>query len=145
MPVHIQVFTCEKAVEITNQKEKNKDEDPHIPEPEEQEGMPHHRRCPPAKHREDRNPKYHEQQQKDVARILAVHPPKTVGRERRKIDERTAACGHNFQNAMKKRLNIYLYPRNTVTSNKSNVMKRTNWILPFELEIRNIVGKCDSK
>jgi hypothetical protein len=29
-----------------------------MPKPEEQEGMPQH--CPPAKRREDRNPKYHE-------------------------------------------------------------------------------------
>jgi hypothetical protein len=34
---------------------------------EEEGGMPQHRHCPPAKRREDRNPKYHEEQQKDVA------------------------------------------------------------------------------
>jgi hypothetical protein len=28
--------------------------------------MPHHEHCPPAKRRGDRNPKYHEEQQKDV-------------------------------------------------------------------------------
>jgi hypothetical protein len=36
------------------------------PKPEEQEGMPQHGHCPPAKHRGDRNPKYHAGQQKDV-------------------------------------------------------------------------------
>jgi hypothetical protein len=35
--------------------------------PEEQEGTPQHQHCPPAKHRGDRTPKYHEEQQKDVA------------------------------------------------------------------------------
>jgi hypothetical protein len=34
---------------------------------EEHEGMPQHRHCPHAKRREDRNPKYHEELQKDVA------------------------------------------------------------------------------
>jgi hypothetical protein len=33
--------------------------------PEEHEGMPQH--CPSTKYRGDRNPKYHEEQQKDVA------------------------------------------------------------------------------
>jgi hypothetical protein len=33
-----------------------------------------------ANHREDKNPEYHEEKQKDVARILAAHPIKTVGR-----------------------------------------------------------------
>jgi hypothetical protein len=48
-----------------------------MPRPEEQGGMPHHRHCPHGKHREDRNPKYHEDpekdiaHQKDVARIIA--------------------------------------------------------------------------
>jgi hypothetical protein len=31
------------------------------PEPEEREGMPQHQHCPLAKHRGDRNPKYHDQ------------------------------------------------------------------------------------
>jgi hypothetical protein len=37
------------------------------PKSEEQEGMPQHQHCPLAKRRGDRNPKYHEEQQKDVA------------------------------------------------------------------------------
>jgi hypothetical protein len=39
------------------------------------------RHCPHAKHHEDRNPKYHEEQQKDVTEILAAHRPKNVERE----------------------------------------------------------------
>jgi hypothetical protein len=41
--------------------------DPHMPEPEEHECMPHHHHCPIAKGREDKNPKCHEEQHKDVA------------------------------------------------------------------------------
>jgi hypothetical protein len=37
------------------------------PKPEEQEGMPEHRHCPPEKRRGDRNLECHEEQQKDVA------------------------------------------------------------------------------
>jgi hypothetical protein len=38
------------------------------PKTEERESMPQHQHCPPAiKHHGDRNPKYHEEQQKDVA------------------------------------------------------------------------------
>jgi hypothetical protein len=44
--------------------------------------MPQLWHCPPAKHHEDRNPKYHEEQQNDVAEIVAAHPPKNVERER---------------------------------------------------------------
>jgi hypothetical protein len=53
------------------------------PKPEEQGGMPQHQHCPPAKRREDRNPKCHEKLQQDVARILAAHPypPKNVEKE----------------------------------------------------------------
>jgi hypothetical protein len=44
--------------------------------------MPQHRHCPPAKHYENKNPKYHNNEhEKDVLRILAAHPPKTVERE----------------------------------------------------------------
>jgi hypothetical protein len=46
--------------------------------------MPQHRHCPPAKHREGRNPKHHEEQQKDVAGVLAEHPPNTVNRKHKK-------------------------------------------------------------
>jgi hypothetical protein len=42
----------EKAVEATMQKEEKRKK----PKPEEQEGMPQHRHCPPAKRRGDRNP-----------------------------------------------------------------------------------------
>jgi hypothetical protein len=39
--------------------------------------MPQHQ-CPThAKHRGDGNPKYREEQQKDVTWILVAHPPKT--------------------------------------------------------------------
>jgi hypothetical protein len=37
------------------------------PKPEEHEGMPQHQHCPPEKRRGDKNPKCHEEQQKDVA------------------------------------------------------------------------------
>jgi hypothetical protein len=60
-------------VETTKQKEEKRKQ----PEPEEKEGMPQHRHCPPAKRRGDRNPQYHEEQQKDVAWILAAHPQHT--------------------------------------------------------------------
>jgi hypothetical protein len=44
-----------------------KEEKREKPKPEKQEGMPHHQHCPTAKRRGDRNPKYHEEQPKDVA------------------------------------------------------------------------------
>jgi hypothetical protein len=50
--------------------------------------MPQHQNCPPAKYSEDRNSKYHEERQKDVARILAANPQKPVEREHKEIDER---------------------------------------------------------
>jgi hypothetical protein len=68
----------EEAVEATKQKEEKRKR----LEPEEQEGMPQGQHCPPAKRRGDRNPKYHEEQQKDVARIHVAHPPKTPKRNR---------------------------------------------------------------
>jgi hypothetical protein len=40
---------------------------PRRPNAEEQGSMPQHRHCPFGKHREDRNPKYHEEQHQDVA------------------------------------------------------------------------------
>jgi hypothetical protein len=49
--------------------------------PEEQEGMPQHQHCPPAKRRGDRNPEYHEEQRKDVALIFAAHTPKNAEKE----------------------------------------------------------------
>jgi hypothetical protein len=51
-----------QAVEATKQKEEKMKK----PKPEEQEGMPQCHHCPPAKRRGDRNPKFHEAQQKDV-------------------------------------------------------------------------------
>jgi hypothetical protein len=51
-----------------------KKEKPRRPEPEEH--VPQHRHFSPAKHHEDRNTKYHEVQEKDVARVLVAHPPK---------------------------------------------------------------------
>jgi hypothetical protein len=56
-------FLQEKAAEATKQKEEKRKE----PKPEEHEGMPQHQHCPLAKLRGDRNPKYHEEQHKDVA------------------------------------------------------------------------------
>jgi hypothetical protein len=56
-------FLQEKAAETTKQKGERRKR----PEPEEQEGMPEHQHCLPAKHREDRNPESHEEQPKDVA------------------------------------------------------------------------------
>jgi hypothetical protein len=50
-------------VEATKQIEEKRKK----PKPEEQEGMPQHQHCPPEKRRGDRNPKCHEEQQKDVA------------------------------------------------------------------------------
>jgi hypothetical protein len=55
----------EKNRKTPSKKEKVGGEIPCMPKPEEQEGMPQHQHCPPAKHREDKNPKYHEEQQKD--------------------------------------------------------------------------------
>jgi hypothetical protein len=37
------------------------------PNPEEHEGMPQNQHCPPVKRRGDRDPKYHDEHQKDVA------------------------------------------------------------------------------
>jgi hypothetical protein len=51
-------------VETITQKGQKK---PHMPQPEEQEGMPLYQHCPPAKHREDEILKYHEEQHKDAA------------------------------------------------------------------------------
>jgi hypothetical protein len=74
---------------------------PHRPKPEKQERMPQHQHCPLAKYREDKNPKYHEEQVKDVAGIHAAHSPKTVERGHKQIDyERNVACKHNYRNAM---------------------------------------------
>jgi hypothetical protein len=50
-------------VEATKQKEEKREK----PKSEEQEGMPQHQHCPPAKRREGRNLEYHEEEQKDVA------------------------------------------------------------------------------
>jgi hypothetical protein len=86
-------------VETTEQKGKRRKK-PHKPKPVEQEGMPQYQHCPYAKHREDKNPKYHEDQRRDVARIVAVHPPKTVEWEHKWINERNVACGHTYESAM---------------------------------------------
>jgi hypothetical protein len=50
-------------VEATKQKEEKRKK----PKPEEHEGMPEDEHCPLATRRGDRNPKYHEDQQKNVA------------------------------------------------------------------------------
>jgi hypothetical protein len=56
-------FSQEKAKEATKQKEEKRKKT----KPEEHEGMPQRRHCPPEKRRGDRNPECHEEQQKDVA------------------------------------------------------------------------------
>jgi hypothetical protein len=56
-------FLQEKAVEATKKKEEKRKK----PKPEEQEGMPQRRHCPPETRRGDKNPECHEEQQKDVA------------------------------------------------------------------------------
>jgi hypothetical protein len=66
-------------METSNKKGmKDSEAKPHRPEPEEQGGMPQYRLCPLRKHREDRNPKYHEENEHDDARFLAAHAQKTV-------------------------------------------------------------------
>jgi hypothetical protein len=57
----------EQDVITTEENGKRRNNKPHKPEPEEHEGVPEHQHCPPAKHREDISPKYHEEQHKDVA------------------------------------------------------------------------------
>jgi hypothetical protein len=59
---------CIKATEMecTKQQRKRR-KTPHIPKPEEHEGMPQHQHCPHVKHSKDKNPKYHEEQYSDVA------------------------------------------------------------------------------
>jgi hypothetical protein len=52
MTTYIKKFSQEKAVEATKQKEEKRKN----PKPEEQEGMPQLRHCPPEKRRGDRNP-----------------------------------------------------------------------------------------
>jgi hypothetical protein len=44
-----------------NQSKGKKRENPHMPKPEEHGGMPQHLHFPHAKHREDRNPKDHDE------------------------------------------------------------------------------------
>jgi hypothetical protein len=63
-----------KAAKNTDKKKGTRRENPHergktpyMPKPEDEEGMPQHEHCPPPKCPEDRNPNYHEVQQKDVA------------------------------------------------------------------------------
>jgi hypothetical protein len=73
-------FFCKKCSEKHKQKAA-KGKKPHRPKPEEREGTPQHQHSPSAKSREYRNPNYHEEQQKDVALIIAAPPPKNVERE----------------------------------------------------------------
>jgi hypothetical protein len=56
-----QSFLTRKTAKATKQKAEKRGK----PKPEEQEGMPQHQHCPPAKHHGNRNPNYHEDQQKD--------------------------------------------------------------------------------
>jgi hypothetical protein len=62
--LHINKFLARKS-SISHQAKRRKEKKK--PEPDEQEDMPQHRHFPPARHRGDKNPKYHEEQQKDVA------------------------------------------------------------------------------
>jgi hypothetical protein len=55
-------FLHEKAAETTKQNEEKRNK----PKPEEHEGARQPPHCPLAKHRGDGNPKYHEEEQKDV-------------------------------------------------------------------------------
>jgi hypothetical protein len=67
--LYVRFFLQFKNVETTKQKGKRR-KIPHMPKPEEQEGMPQHQNCPHAKHREDKNPKYHEKQLKgNISRL----------------------------------------------------------------------------
>jgi hypothetical protein len=56
-----------KAVRATKQKGARRNIRPNRPKPEEKKGMPQHEHYLPARRREDRNPKCHEEQRKDVA------------------------------------------------------------------------------
>jgi hypothetical protein len=81
-------------------KKETKDENPLRPKPEKQGGMTLHRPCPAKRNCKEKDPKYHEEQQKDVARIIAAFPPKTVSREHKYINEQNVACRHYCKNAM---------------------------------------------
>jgi hypothetical protein len=50
------MFNTKKQWKPPSKKEERREK----PKPEEQEGMPQHRHCPPAKRRGDRNSEYHE-------------------------------------------------------------------------------------
>jgi hypothetical protein len=54
-------------VEATKQREEKRKK----PKYDGQEGMPQRQHCPPAKRRGDWNPECHEEQQKDVARMMS--------------------------------------------------------------------------
>jgi hypothetical protein len=58
-------FKQEKAVKTIKQKGARRVK-PHMPKPEEHEGLPQDHHCPLSKRREDRNSKYHEEHRKDV-------------------------------------------------------------------------------
>jgi hypothetical protein len=58
-----QILTRKTQCEATKPKEEKRKK----PKPEEQDGMPQREHCPPAKRRVDRNPEYHDDQQKDGA------------------------------------------------------------------------------
>jgi hypothetical protein len=58
---YYQICLQEKVAKATKQKVERRKK----PKSEEQEGMPQHQHCPPAKHHGDRKPKYHEEEHKD--------------------------------------------------------------------------------
>jgi hypothetical protein len=78
LKVTIYIFLEEKSG--NNQAKRKVEGKPNMPKPEEQEGMQQHPHCPHVKHREDENPKYHEERLKDVEGFYAAHPPKSSKR-----------------------------------------------------------------
>jgi hypothetical protein len=60
-------FLTRKSSGNYHQAKRKRRKKPHKPKPEKQEGMPQYQHCSPAKYREDKNPKYHKEQQKDIA------------------------------------------------------------------------------
>jgi hypothetical protein len=66
-------FTRTRSGNPKAKRKKNEEGKTHKPKPEEQEDMPHM----PG----DKDPTYHEEQQKYAGGILAAHPPKTIERK----------------------------------------------------------------
>jgi hypothetical protein len=60
---------------------KRRKKNPQRPKPEEKDGMPQHQHCPLAKHRGDKNPKYHR------CKTSRRTCPSNVEREKKYTDE----------------------------------------------------------